>query len=148
MSIYDRTQRDKLDQLVADYTQHLLSRRKFLQRAVAIGLSASSAASLLAACGNPGNTGNTGGNSTPKSVDVLNVWGGEEQASFRAVVEPFTSRTGISVNIESTRDLDAVLTTRIRGNNPPDIAVLPNPAKMQQLASQNRLVPLDSFLDM
>jgi alpha-glucoside transport system substrate-binding protein len=148
MSIYDRGKRDKLDQLVADYTQHLLSRRKFLQRAVAIGLSASSAASLLAACGNPGNTGNTGGSSTPKSVDVLNVWGGEEQASFRAVVEPFTSRTGISVNIESTRDLDAVLTTRIRGNNPPDLAILPNPAKMQQLASQNRLVPLDSFLDM
>jgi len=148
MSFYNLNQRDKLDQLVADYTKQLLNRRKFLQRAMAIGLSAGSAASLLAACGNPENTGNTGGSSTPKSVDVLNVWGGEEQASFRAVVEPFTSQTGISVNIESTRDLDAVLTTRIRGDNPPDIACLPNPAKMQQLASQNKLVPLDSFLDM
>ena len=35
-----------------------------------------------------------------------------------------------------------------RGNNPPDIAILPNPGKMQQLAAQNKLIALDSFLDM
>jgi alpha-glucoside transport system substrate-binding protein len=40
------------------------------------------------------------------------------------------------------------LTTRLRGNNPPDIAILPNPAKMQELASQRKLTPLDSMLDM
>lgn len=141
MSIHDRSQRDKVDKLVEGYVQQKLNRREFLQHAMAVGLSASSAATLLAACGGSTST-------TPQSVDVLNVWGGEEQASFKAVVAPFTSQTGISVNVESTRDLDAVLTTRIRGNNPPDIAILPNPGKMQQLASQHKLIPLDSILNM
>jgi alpha-glucoside transport system substrate-binding protein len=147
MSVFDRQQRKKLDELVEDFTQHRVSRREFLQRTMAVGLSASAATSLLVACGgNPSNGG--GSTSTPQTVDVLNVWGGEEQASFKAVVAPFTSRTGIQINVESTRDLDAVLTTRIRGNDPPDIAILPNPAKMQQLASQHKLIALDSFLDM
>lgn len=148
MPIFDRHQRNSCDQLVEDFTwSHILTRREFVQRAMALGLSASAATSLLAACG--------GGSATPgptatraTTVGVLNVWSGEEQASFNAVVTPFEIQNSIIVNIETTRDLDAVLTTRIQGENPPDIAILPNPAKMQQLASQNHLVPLDSFLDM
>lgn len=143
MPIHDRRQRDELDKLVDDYTQYRLNRRQFLQRAMAVGLSASAAASVLAACGGGPST-----TTTPTSVDVLTVWGSTELDSFKAVIAPFTSKTGITVNVESTRDLDAVLTTRISGNNPPSIAVLPNPGKMQQLASRNKLIPLDSFLDM
>lgn len=147
MPVYDRHRRDELHQLVDDYTQYHLSRREFLQRAIAVGLSTSAATSLITACGGgPGGASGTPASAT--SVDVLNVWGGEEQASFKAVVAPFISKNNITVNVESTRDLDAVLTTRIRGNNPPEIAILPNPGKMQQLASQHKLIPLDSFLDM
>jgi alpha-glucoside transport system substrate-binding protein len=130
--------RNELDQLVEAYTSHRLSRRVFLQRAVAAGLSVSAATALLAACGGP----------SQPTVDVLNVWGGEEQDSFKAVVAPFTKTNNIAVNVESTRDLDATLTSRIRGGNPPDIAILPNPGKMQQLAKQGKLVRLDTFLDM
>jgi alpha-glucoside transport system substrate-binding protein len=148
MPIFDRHQRDSLDQIVEDFTRHhTLTRREFMQRTMAVGLSASAAASLLAACGGGSATPSTTPTSTT-TVEVLNVWSGEEQASFNAVVTPFEIQTGIVVNIQTTRDVDAVLTTRIQGNNPPDIAILPNPAKMQQLASQNHLVALDSFLDM
>jgi alpha-glucoside transport system substrate-binding protein len=142
MTVYDRGQRDELDQLVEGYTQGSLSRRAFLQRATALGLSLSVAGSILAACGSGSS------NSAPTSVDLLNVWSGEEQDSFKAVVAPFTKQTGITVKIEATRDLNATLTARIQANNPPDIAILPNPGKMQELASQNQLVALDSFLDM
>lgn len=141
MHIDEQTQQQEIDQLRDEYTRGGLSRRQFLLRGAALGLSFSSVATLLAACG-----GSAG--SSANSVNLLSVWGGEEQASFQAVVAPFTSQNGIKVNLESTRDLDAVLTTRIRGNNPPDIAILPNPGKMQQLASQNHLVPLDGMLDM
>jgi len=148
MPVFDRQQRKSLDELVEDFSQHhALTRREFVQRAMAVGLSASAAASLLAAC-----TGDTAGSNSAtivtNTVDVLNVWSGEEQASFQAVVTPFESQNDIKVSIETTRDLDAVLTSRISGKNPPDIAVLPNPAKMQQLASQQQLVPLNSMLDM
>jgi alpha-glucoside transport system substrate-binding protein len=147
MVLFHDSRRKEVDQVVEDYTARGVSRRVFIQRAMAAGLSFSSATALLAACG--GQSAQTSsGNLTPTSIDVLNVWGASEQASFKAVVEPFTSNTKIAVNIESTRDLDAVLTTRIRGNNPPDIAILPNPGKMRLLASQNKLVRLDQFLDM
>lgn len=138
MHISDRSRQTELDPLVEAYGSHYLSRRIFIQRAVATGMSISAATALFAACGE----------SSQPTVDVLNVWGGEEQDSFKAVVAPFSKSTNIAVNVEATRDLDATLTSRIRGNNPPDIAILPNPGKMQQLASQNKLIRLDKFLNM
>lgn len=144
MPIHDRSQRAELDHLVEEYTQASLSRRDFMRRALALGLSVSAAGALLAACGGGADTSVT----HATSVDVLAVWGGEELASFQAVAAAFTQQNNIKINVESTRDLDAVLTTRLRGNNPPDIATLPNPGKMQQLAKQGKLIALDSFLDM
>ncbi len=41
-----------------------------------------------------------------------------------------------------------MLLTRVRGNNPPDIAGMPNLDLMHQLADQGKLVPLDKFIDM
>lgn len=150
MPVYDRQQRKQLDMLVEEYSQHKVGRREFMQRAMAVGLSASAVTSLLAACGNPSPTGSSA-NATPtesNSVDILNVWGGEEQASFEAVVAPFTQQTGVQIKVEPTRDLSQVLTTRIRGNNAPDMAILPNPGFMQQLAGQGHLIPLENYLDM
>ncbi|HEV2236333.1 MAG TPA: ABC transporter substrate-binding protein [Ktedonobacterales bacterium] len=144
MPVFDRQDRVELDQLVEDYARQGVSRREFLRRAMATGLSLSAAGALLSACGGSSSSSLA----SPKSLEVLNVWGGSELDSFKAVVAPFTAQNGITVNPDSTRDLDATLTTRIRGNNPPDIAILPNPGKMQQLAQQKKLVALDSFLDM
>ncbi|HEY0724823.1 MAG TPA: ABC transporter substrate-binding protein, partial [Pyrinomonadaceae bacterium] len=135
-------QQQEIDDLVGDFQRRGVSRRAFIQRAVALGLSLSAASTLLAACGGGSSSGNS------KTVDLLAVWGGEEQASFKASVAPFTQRTGIKVNITATRDVDAQLTILLRGNNPPDIAILPNPGKMQQLASQHKLFALDSMVDM
>lgn len=142
MAILDLQQQDGVDQLVEDYALRGLSRRQFLLRATALGLSFSVAGALLEAC----EINNTP--SAPTTLDVLNVWSGEEQDSFSAMVEPFTEQHGIKVHVESTRDLNALLTTRLRGSNPPDIAILPNPGKMQELASHGKLIALDSFLDM
>lgn len=137
--LYRRRQRE-MDRLVEAYAGHMLGRRAFLQRAVASGLSLSAATSLLAACAE--------GSTPPPSIDVLNVWSGEELDSFRAVVAPFTKATGIVVNLVSTRNLSVALTIRTRGNDPPDVAVLPNPPQLRQLADQKQLVRLDTFLDM
>jgi len=82
------------------------------------------------------------------SVEVLGTWGGEELASFNAMVAPWQEQTGGVVNFTGTRDLNAILTTRLQANNPPDIAILPNPGLMQQLANQGDLIALNNFLDM
>jgi alpha-glucoside transport system substrate-binding protein len=83
------------------------------------------------------------------SVHVLAVWSGSEQESFLAVVAPFEAQTGIKVQFESTRDVDAILATRIQAGNPPEIASLPSPASLNRYAAQGKLVQLDNgILDM
>ncbi len=81
-------------------------------------------------------------------VDVMAVWGGEELDSFKAVYSVWEKETGNKVQYEGTRDLTAVLKTRVEGNNPPDIAILPNPGLAMEYAKQGKLVPLDGFMDM
>jgi len=82
------------------------------------------------------------------AVEVVGTWGGEELASFQAMVAPWEQQTGGTVNFTGTRDLNAILTTRIQAGNPPDVAILPNPGLMQQFAKAGNLKPLSSFLDM
>ncbi len=81
-------------------------------------------------------------------VTVLGVWGGDELSNFQEVVFPFTEETGIGMAFEGTRDLAAVLTTRVEAGNPPDLAILPNPGQMQEFAARGELVDLSTFLDM
>jgi len=143
MPIFDRHQRNSLDRIVEDFTlHHTLNRREFIQRAMAAGLSVSAAAALLDACGGSGS--NTPAKVT--SIDVLTQYVAEELDSFNAVNAAFTSKTGIQVKVESTRDELAVLTTRVRGNNPPDVAGMPSLTEFQSLAKQGKLVALDSFI--
>ena len=148
MPIYDRRNRRDLDQLVEEYTTtNNINRRQFLQRATAAGLSISGASALLAACG--GSSTSTSGTPTSvSSIDVLTVWSANELANFQMQTAAFTQKTGIKVNVESTRDLPTVLNTRVRGNNPPDITGSPGVSQFHTLASQGKIVALDSFIDM
>ncbi|HET7466353.1 MAG TPA: ABC transporter substrate-binding protein [Candidatus Dormibacteraeota bacterium] len=82
------------------------------------------------------------------TVKVMAEWSGQEQANFLAVVKPFEDQTGIKVSYESTRDLTAVIKTRVAAGNPPDLAGVPNPQLLSQFASQGKLTPLDGVLDM
>jgi alpha-glucoside transport system substrate-binding protein len=81
------------------------------------------------------------------SVSVLATWGGDEQASFLAMVQPFRERTGVDIQYEGTRDLNAVLTTRVQGGNPPDVAGLPGPGQMAEFARAGKLIDLGGVLD-
>lgn len=82
------------------------------------------------------------------TVTVLGVWGGSELESFLAMVKPFEDATGVKVEFEGTRDLNAVLTTRIQGGNPPDVAGLPGPGQMAEFAQAGNLIPLDDVVDL
>src|SRR6266566_70922 len=148
MPIYDRRNRRDLDQLVEEYiTTCNINRRQFLQRATAAGLSISGASALLAACGGSSSS-TTGTPSTVTSIDVLTVWSGNELANFQMQNAAFKAKTGITVNVESTRDLPTVLNTRVRANNPPDITGSPGTSQFQTLASQGKIVALDNILNM
>src|SRR5947209_6391664 len=144
MPIFDRRNRQELDQLVEEYiTTSNINRRQFLQRATAAGLSLGAASSLLAACG-----GSSGGSSNVTSIDVLTVWSANELKNFNLIDSAFKAKTGITISVESTRDISTVLTTRLRGNHPPDVSGMPSLSQFQTFAKQGKLVALDKFFDM
>jgi alpha-glucoside transport system substrate-binding protein len=96
-----------------------------------------------------GSTGvNTNSPPIVTSLDVLTVWSDVELTNFQLINAAFTKKTGIKVKVETTRDLPAVLNTRIRGNNPPDVTGSPGLAQLHALISQGKVVRLDTFLDM
>ncbi|MFW6148712.1 MAG: ABC transporter substrate-binding protein, partial [Atribacterota bacterium] len=83
-----------------------------------------------------------------QSVTVMSVWTGAEAEAFEKMVAPFEEETGITVDFTGTRDLPAILTTRVEAGNPPDISAMPNPGQMTEFAQEGRLVDLSSFMDM
>ena len=89
----------------------------------------------------------TGAVAQRRTVSVLGVWGGGERDAFMKMLEPFEAATGIKVEFTGTRDLPAVLTTRVAAGNPPDISVLPNPGQMEEFARIGELVDLGTFMD-
>ena len=80
-------------------------------------------------------------------INILAVWADAEQETFEAVIAPWVERTGVTVNYESTRDINATLTTRIEGGNPPDVAGLPGPGAMAQFARDGNLFSLENVID-
>lgn len=82
------------------------------------------------------------------AVEVLGTWGSSELDAFNEMMAPWEQQTGGKGNFTGTRDLTAILTTRIQAGNPPDIAILPNPGLMMQYANAGNLKPLSGMLNM
>jgi alpha-glucoside transport system substrate-binding protein len=81
------------------------------------------------------------------SVHIIGLWGGEELNAFREVAGGWEKRTGGRVEFEGSRDITAVLRARVMGGNPPDLAILPNPALMKEFARTGKLRAIEKFLD-
>lgn len=81
-----------------------------------------------------------------RSVTVMGVWTGAESDAFLKMVAPFEEETGIKVEFTGTRDLPAILTTRVEAGNPPDVSVMPNPGQMAEFARDGKLIPLAGFM--
>lgn len=100
---------------------------------------------LAAACG-PGEeeAPPAEGDLSGQAVEVAAVWTGTEQENFQQVLDAFAERTGADVTYTSTGDdIAAVLGTRIEGGDPPDVAILPQPGLMADLAEQGALQPIE-----
>ncbi|MCK5268281.1 MAG: carbohydrate ABC transporter substrate-binding protein, partial [Spirochaetes bacterium] len=75
------------------------------------------------------------------AVSIIGTWGGTELENFKKIC----ASAGVKIKFETTRDLNSLLETRLKSENTPDIAILPNPAKLVSLAKRGYLRPL-SFL--
>ena len=75
-------------------------------------------------------------------VRVFGAFVDEEQRRFEEAIKPFEERTGIDVIYEGSSDFETLISVRVEGGNPPDVAALPQPGLMKNFASQGRLVPM------
>ncbi|NLX09641.1 MAG: carbohydrate ABC transporter substrate-binding protein [Chloroflexi bacterium] len=81
------------------------------------------------------------------TISFLTVWSGEDELpNWENMVQPFVEETGCTIEVESTRDLVPVLTTRVEAGNPPDVAGIPSFGAIQTFIDEGDVFPLD-FLD-
>jgi len=78
-----------------------------------------------------------------KSVEVAATWSGAEQENFQAVLDAFAEKTGATVRYTAGgNDLPVLLNSRIAGGSPPDVAMIPQPGVVAELAGRGALIPL------
>lgn len=103
---------------------------------------------ILAACGggDDGASGGGGGQLQGQQVEVAATWSGDEQARFAKVLDVFEKDTGATVSFTSTGDdIATVVGTRLAGGSPPDVALLPQPGLLNDLAARNSLKPIEDI---
>ncbi|MEX2211920.1 MAG: extracellular solute-binding protein [Gaiellaceae bacterium] len=83
------------------------------------------------------------------SISIMAIWGGEEQASFQAIIDGFTAANpGVTVNYTSGGDeLVTVLSTAVEGGNPPDLAAIAQPGLMADFVDQGAIQPIEFAKD-
>src|SRR5438105_1137168 len=111
-------QREALDEIIVKIRAGRMTRRTFLERAVAVGLSSSAAVSLLEACGGTSNT--TGGQGQTATV----TWTSEndKSGSYQQLVNNFNAQNnGVHVAWTNgptvTDQLLTIFTTALRARN-------------------------------
>lgn len=122
-------------------------RTSLITRRIMVPLAVMGSASLvLAGCtGDGGGGGGDGdGEFAGETIEVAAAWSGDEQSNFERVIAEFESQTGATVNYSSFGDQAATtLGTQLEGGSPPNVALLPQPALLEQYASEGHLIPLD-----
>jgi alpha-glucoside transport system substrate-binding protein len=96
----------------------------------------------LGACGGDDGGGTEEGDG---EITVFSLWGGSEQEAFQKVLDKFTADTGIRTKYESARDFLPVIRTRLAADNPPDVAIIPRPGVVAELARDESLIPLEDM---
>lgn len=82
------------------------------------------------------------------SSSVLATWQGPEQTAFAGVLHQFQVQHDIDVSyLSANQDLPLLLGNALSQGRPPDIAILPQPGELMDLARQHKLVPLDRIVD-
>jgi len=104
---------------------------------------ASSGAPASAGASAAASAASSGGTSSKRTITVIANWGGGERAAFQKVIDAFTAKTGIPVNYEQSRQIEALVRTRVAGGNPPDIIFDSRPGAIAEFAKAGNLIPLD-----
>ncbi len=77
-----------------------------------------------------------------ETLSIFGPWRGEDEALVRSVLDYFIEATGVTINYSSSENYEQQIVIDTQAGSPPNIAILPQPGLLQDLASKGLLVPL------
>ena len=138
-------QREVLDEIVGKIRSGRMTRRTFVERALAVGLSVGAATSLLEACG--GTSNSQGGNGQTTNL----VWASENDTSgtYQTIANSFNAtNSGVHVTWQngpsSTDNILTNYTTMLRARSGADDVISMDVIYPAEFGSNGWTVPLDS----
>jgi alpha-glucoside transport system substrate-binding protein len=105
---------------------------------------------LIGACNEGGNgADDTEPERSQQQISIMAVYSGAEQRAFEGVLDRFMdTNPDVEVKYTSAGDeLPTVLETAVKGGNPPDLAMLPQPGVLEDFATRGELESLDFVRD-
>ena len=77
-----------------------------------------------------------------ETLTIFGPWCGEDEALVHSVLDYFIEATGVTINYSSSENYEQQIVIDTQAGSPPNIAILPQPGLLQDLASKGFLVPL------
>lgn len=93
--------------------------------------------------GEPGGGGEVAGSS-------INIWTSVDQPvvdGLQEAIDVKAEELGMTITLEKVENINQLIVTRVQAGDPPDIAMIPQPGVVADLASRGALTPLDDVLD-
>jgi alpha-glucoside transport system substrate-binding protein len=78
-----------------------------------------------------------------ESLTIFGPWRGDDEALVQSVLEYFREATGADVKYSSSENYEQQIVIDTEAGSPPNIAILPQPGLLADLAAKGRLVPLN-----
>ncbi|CUX25459.1 ABC transporter substrate-binding protein [Agrobacterium fabrum] len=77
-----------------------------------------------------------------QTLTIFGPWRGEDEALFQSVLAYFSDATGVNVRYSSSENYEQQIVIDTQAGSPPNIAILPQPGLLADLAAKGFLVPL------
>lgn len=90
-------------------------------------------------------------NSAGSDTKNITIWSSMDQPvidGLSAKLNPEAKAMGITVKWQKIDNINQIILSKIQANDPPDIALLPQPGIIKDLASKHKITALDDVLDL
>jgi len=82
-----------------------------------------------------------------KVVTMLGAFGGDEEKNFNASLKKFEDESGIDIQYTADTDFTTTVKQKVNSGDAPDIGMFPQPGGLLELAADDKIQPIDQFLD-
>jgi alpha-glucoside transport system substrate-binding protein len=77
-----------------------------------------------------------------QTLTIFGPWRGEDEALFKSVYAYFVEATGVELKYSSSENYEQQIVIDTQAGSPPDVAILPQPGLIADLAAKGLLTPL------